>query len=128
MSVWLVVIAVVAVATLVALALLVLFEPALAYRVSAPDVPLDSASFMRIVGAACDAEVERVDTFEVLHDGESFYASELAAIASARKSVHIEAFIFHPSAAGDRFVAALSERARNGVAVRVIVDAIGSFP
>jgi cardiolipin synthase len=128
MTVALVVIAAVAIATLVALALLVLFEPALAYRVTAPDVPLDSDAFMRIVGATCDAEPERVDTFDVLHDGASFYESELAAIAQARKSVHIEAFIFHPGTAGDRFATALAERARNGVEVRVIVDAIGSFP
>ncbi|HEX6793365.1 MAG TPA: phospholipase D-like domain-containing protein [Casimicrobiaceae bacterium] len=128
MGVALVVIAAVAIATLVALVLLVLFEPALAYRVKAPGVPLDSDAFMRIVGATCDAQVERVGTFDVLHDGAGFYESELAAIAAARKSVHIEAFIFHPSSAGDRFVAALAERARRGVQVRVIVDAIGSFP
>jgi cardiolipin synthase len=128
MSVVFVVVAIVAVAALVALAFLVLFEPALAYRVAAPEVPLDSDAFMRIVGATCDAQVERVDAFEVLHDGASFYASELAAISAAQKSVHIEAFIFHPGTAGDRFVAALAERARSGVHVRVIVDAIGSFP
>jgi cardiolipin synthase len=122
------VIAVVAVATLVALALLVLFEPPLAYRVTAPDVPLDSDAFMRIIGATCDAEVARVDAFEVMHDGASFYASELAAIAAAQRTIHIEAFIFHPSIAGDRFVAALAEAARNGAQVRVLVDAIGSFP
>jgi len=122
------VIAVVAVATLVALALLVLFEPPLAYRVTAPDVPLDSDAFMRIIGATCDAEVARVDAFEVMHDGASFYASELAAIAAAQRTIHIEAFIFHPSIAGDRFVAALAEAARNGMQVRVLVDAIGSFP
>ncbi len=128
MGVALAVIAAVAIATLVALVLLVLFEPALAYRVKAPGVPLDSGAFMRIVGATCDAQVERVGTFDVLHDGAGFYESGLAAIAAARKSVHIEAFIFHPSSAGDRFVAALAERARRGVQVRVIVDAIGSFP
>ena len=128
MSVIFAVIAVVAVATLVALALLVLFEPPLAYRVTAPDVPLDSDAFMRIIGATCDAEVARVDAFEVMHDGASFYASELAAIAAAQRTIHIEAFIFHPSIAGDRFVAALAEAARNGVQVRVLVDAIGSFP
>jgi cardiolipin synthase len=127
MSVTLAVVAAVAVFTLVALALLVLFEPALAYRVSAPDVALDSDAFMRIVGATCDAEIARVDTFEVLHDGASFYASELAAIAAARQVVHIEAFIFHSGAVGDRFVAALADAARRGVRVRVIVDAIGSF-
>ena len=128
MSVIFAVIAVVAVATLVALALLVLFEPPLAYRVTAPDVPLDSDAFMRIIGATCDAEVARVDAFEVMHDGASFYASELAAIAAAQRTIHIEAFIFHPSIAGDRFVAALAEAARNGMQVRVLVDAIGSFP
>ena len=48
MSATFAIVAAVAVVTLVALALLVLFEPALAYRVTAPDVPLDSDAFMRI--------------------------------------------------------------------------------
>ena len=93
-----------------------------------PGLPLDSQAFIALVAAVCDAAVREIESFDMLVDGERFYASELAAIAAARTSIHIEAFIFHPSAIGDRFIAALTERARAGVRVRVVVDAIGSFP
>lgn len=122
------IIALIAIAALCGLVLLVLFEPGLGYRVVSPGLALDSPAFIRLMAAVSDSEVRHVDAFEVLTDGASFYASELAAIASARTSIHVEAFIFHPSRVGDRFVAALAERARHGVKVRVVIDAIGSFP
>jgi cardiolipin synthase len=110
------------------LLLLVLFEPGLSYRVVAPVGPPDTREFLRLVGAVTDSDVHDATTVEVLTNGNAFYDAELAAIRTAQTSVHIVAFIFHPSAIGDRFLEALTERARAGVAVRVIVDAIGSFP
>jgi len=117
-----------AILLLCALALLVLFEPGLEYRVSPPELPLDSPEFVRLLGVVANSGVRRADSREVLTNGPSFYAAELAAIEAARVSVHVEAFIFHPSGVADRFLAALTERARHGVKVRVIVDAIGSMP
>jgi cardiolipin synthase len=72
--------------------------------------------------------VQHTDTVEVLTNGDAFYAAELAAIQASRLSVHIEAFILHPSRISDRFLAALIACANRGVRVRVVVDAIGSFP
>ncbi len=110
------------------LLLLVLFEPGLSYRVATPIDAPDSREFLRLVGAITDSNVHDAASVEVLTDGEAFYEAELLAIRAARTSVHIVAFIFHRSAIGDRFIEALAERAHAGVAVRVIVDAIGSFP
>jgi len=117
-------------ATLVtcALLLLVLFEPGLSYRVDPPVPAPDSREFLRLVGAITDSDVRDAAGVDVLTNGAMFYGAELDAIRTARKTVHIVAFIFHPSAIGDRFLAALTERAKAGVRVRVIVDAIGSFP
>lgn len=110
------------------LLLLVLFEPGLSYRVDPPVPAADSREFLRLVGAITDSDVHDAASVDVLTNGEMFYGAELDAIRKARKTVHIVAFIFHPSAIGDRFLAALTERANAGVRVRVIVDAIGSFP
>jgi cardiolipin synthase len=118
----------IALAVMILLLLLVLFEPPLRYKVKAPDAPLDSEDFLRLLAALADAPLYRDINVEPLIDGKSFYEAELAAIAQATKSVHLEAFIFHPSAVGDRFLQALVERAKNGVKVRVVLDAIGSFP
>src|SRR4051794_10650784 len=51
----------------------------------------------------------------------------LDAIASARETINMECYIFKTGEVGDRFVEALSERARNGVRVSLVMDAIGSF-
>lgn len=110
------------------LLLLVLFEPGLAYRVEAPVAWSSSGAFLHVLAAVTGSAVQHARTVEVLTDGEAFYEAELAAIRAAMKSVHIEAFIFHPGEIGDRFLAALVERAQAGVIVRVLVDAIGSFP
>lgn len=49
-----------------------------------------------------------------------------AAIRAARQSVHIQVYIWRPCEVSDRICAALEERARAGVACRVVVDPIGS--
>jgi len=110
------------------LLVLVLFEPSLGYRLTSPLPAPSSVEFRRTLSDITDSAIHGVATTGVLTDGEAFYQAELAAIRSASASVHIEAFIFHRSEIGDRFVTALTERARAGVAVRVVVDAIGSFP
>jgi len=112
---------------LVALLFLVLFEPGLSYRIVTPVPHSASDELIDILGAVTDSPVRHAESIEVLTNGAAFYEAELAAIRAARTSIHVVAFIFHPSAIGDRFVAALAERARAGVAVRIVVDAIGSF-
>ena len=51
----------------------------------------------------------------------------LAAIAAARRWVHFENYIIRDDATGQRFADALVQRARAGVGVRVLYDALGSF-
>ncbi|HEX7841198.1 MAG TPA: phosphatidylserine/phosphatidylglycerophosphate/cardiolipin synthase family protein [Kofleriaceae bacterium] len=63
----------------------------------------------------------------VLRDGGDTYPAMLTAIAAARRSICFETYILAADATGDRFKAALIERARTGVAVRIVYDAVGSF-
>ena len=51
----------------------------------------------------------------------------LDAIRGATRSINMELYIFQPGTVADQFIAALSERARHGVNVTIVVDAIGSF-
>jgi cardiolipin synthase len=109
------------------LILLVLFEPGLDYHITAPQHPIDSDEFLCVVGALADAHVRRDSHVEVLTNGSTFYEAELEAIRNARRSVNLEAYIFRKDGIGRRFVEALTERARAGVKVNLVVDAIGSF-
>ncbi len=63
---------------------------------------------------------------ELLENGDAIFPAMLAAISSARKTVNFEAYIFWSDEVGRRFRDALAERAAHGVAVRILLDAIGS--
>jgi cardiolipin synthase A/B len=63
----------------------------------------------------------------VLRDGRQTYPAMLAALAEATRTICFETYILAPDRIGDRFKAVLIERARAGVAVRIIYDAVGSF-
>ncbi|MFN0251670.1 MAG: phospholipase D-like domain-containing protein [Kofleriaceae bacterium] len=63
----------------------------------------------------------------VLRDGAEAFPAMLDAIASAKKIISFETYIFAADTTGERFKAALIERARAGVEVRLIYDAVGSF-
>jgi cardiolipin synthase len=55
------------------------------------------------------------------------FKTMLDRIATARKRVHLENYIFRGDETGQRFADALAERARAGVEVRVIYDWFGSL-
>lgn len=63
----------------------------------------------------------------LLHDGAQALPAMLAAIASARQEVLLEMYWFGSDRTGRGFAEALMERARAGVLVRVIYDALGSI-
>jgi cardiolipin synthase A/B len=107
---------------------LALFEPGLPYRVSrGPAEGLSDPHFVKTVEALTGAHLFRNSKFEVLTNGEVFYEAELAAIAQAKRTINLEAYIFAKGEVTQRFVKAMAERARAGVQVNVIVDAIGGF-
>jgi cardiolipin synthase len=115
--------------TLQALTLfLALFEPTLRYKVArTPSAPLDSEDYLQILSTVSDARVHKNSTVEVLTNGEVFYEAELEAIRNAEHSINLEAYIFQKGAVAKRFLEALSERARAGVKVNLVLDAVGSF-
>lgn len=69
---------------------------------------------------------ERV-SFELFTEGDGLYDAMREAIASAQEEILLESFIFAADEVGRSIAAALSERARAGVAVRLHLDAAGSF-
>lgn len=126
---WLIfdILAVFCIAVILFLVLLVLFEPGLMYRIRPRPIDIESAEFLHLLGALCDAEVRPCEPVEVLENGSRFYAAELAAIAKASQSIHLEAYIFERGRVAQQFIDALSERAKSGVRVKLVVDAVGSF-
>ncbi len=107
--------------------LLALFGPGLKYTIVGPPDDLDSEEFITVLEALGDAKLHEQTTVEVLTNGEEYYPAELEAIRGAKKFIHLEAYIFQKGRVTSEFVAALAERARAGVQVRMVIDTIGSF-
>src|ERR1051326_938520 len=63
---------------------------------------------------------------EILRNGVQFFPSMLAAIRSAKRTINLEFYIYWDGEIGRQFAEALAERARAGVEVKVILDAVGS--
>ena len=59
-------------------------------------------------------------------DGPPAFEAMLEAIRGARHHIHVEFFIFHADIIGTQFLMALTEKAHQGVEVRLLYDAMGS--
>jgi cardiolipin synthase len=111
--------------------LLSVFEPPLPYKIVDPGrEPLDSSEFTRLLSGITGGGFYSHNRVEVLTNGDAFYAGELAAIRAAQQYIFIECYIIQKGRLADRLIAALEERARAGVKVRMVIDAIGAtaFP
>lgn len=65
---------------------------------------------------------------ELLLDGEQAFRETLRLINEAQESIFISTFILGRDATGRSLIQALERKAREGIAVRVILDALGSAP
>src|SRR2546429_876939 len=106
---------------------LLLFERGLPYRFAPPRHPIDSREFVNFLSAIVNARLFSAGDVRVLNSGASIYEAELAAIRGAKRSVHLEAYLFLRGKIAGEVLAALIERARAGVTVRLVVDRIGSL-
>jgi len=121
------VLACVAIVGMSMLLLVSLFGPGLGYKIAVGvEAANDSDEFLHMLEALVDAKVCRNTNLTVLTNGHCFYEEELATISAARHSVNWEAYIFHPGEIGERIVQALEERARAGVKINMVLDAMGN--
>jgi cardiolipin synthase len=62
----------------------------------------------------------------LINNGDEFFPQMLAAIEAAEHSVTMEQYIFWEGKVGRRFAEAFAEKARTGVPVKLLLDAVGS--
>ncbi len=67
------------------------------------------------------------DEVRLLRDGVEAFPAMLAAIASAKREILLEMYWIGADAVGTKFREALALKARQGVTVRIIYDAVGSL-
>lgn len=86
----------------------------------------DTLELARLAEATTGLPPTTATRADWLVDGSATYAALLEAIAQARQHVHLEYYIFQPDRSGAQLRDALVERARAGVKVRLLLDAVGS--
>lgn len=85
------------------------------------------ATFEGTFGSLVGADFVEGNSVEILQNGDRFFPAMLAAIRGAQKTVTLETYIWAPGKISDDFIDALSERARQGVKVHVLVDGMGTL-
>jgi len=86
------------------------------------------AALARVGDAVLHRPLLHGNTVTPLVNGEEAYPAMLAAIGGATRSVALASYIFETDEAGTAFAGALAGAAARGVAVRVLLDAVGASP
>jgi cardiolipin synthase len=86
---------------------------------------VESDEFLSTITGATGVEFVPGNSLCILNNGDEFYPEMLRAIAEAEQSITIEAYIYWAGSVGRQFAGALAARARKGVAVKILLDAIG---
>ncbi|MGZ4808745.1 MAG: cardiolipin synthase [Thermoanaerobaculia bacterium] len=77
-----------------------------------------------IVGIT-QGSLEKGNQVQLLENGDGFFPLLLRDIAAARESVHVESYIWETGEICDRVARGLADKAKQGVEVRLLVDASG---
>lgn len=87
---------------------------------------LHDPQYQRALGALLGPPIADGNRFEAFQNGDRIFPPMLAAIRSAKQSITFETYIYWSGDIGRAFADALSERARAGVKVHVLLDWVGS--
>lgn len=91
-----------------------------------PEAPERLHQVVKLVTASTNFPVSTADQVELLVGGAATFDSIMQAVRQATHSIHLEYYILEPDQTGRALIGLLCEKARAGVAVRLLVDALGS--
>jgi cardiolipin synthase len=100
--------------------------PGYPYRVGALNYGVDDPQFARTMGELFGPRLDGGNVVRTLNNGDEIFPAMLEAIRAARETITFETFIFYEGQIGGQFTDALEDRARAGVKVHLLVDAVGS--
>lgn len=87
---------------------------------------VDDPQFVRSMSSLLGPPLLAGNSVKALVNGERIFPEMLAAIRAAERTITFETYIYWSESIGKEFADALSERARAGVKVHVLLDWIGS--
>jgi len=86
-----------------------------------------SVDFLLAVAGVTNSPLHRGGTARLLNNGDAFIPAMLRAIREAEHSVNYTTYIWRSGQLSDLFFEALTDAARRGVQVRVLIDGLGGF-
>ncbi|MES1243592.1 MAG: phospholipase D-like domain-containing protein [Acidobacteriota bacterium] len=96
------------------------------FTVKMPDIDSFEEALLSIAGMTRSI-VQDGNHGEIFHDGDGFFPLLLREIAAAKESVHYETYVWWRGDICRQVADALAARAREGVEVRLMLDAVGAF-
>jgi cardiolipin synthase len=95
------------------------------FRVKVPDLR-DFEEALPSIAGMTRAVILEGNTAEIVQNGDEYFPSLFADFAAARETIHYETFVWEKGAICDDMEEAFTARARDGIEVRLTVDAMGS--
>ena len=89
--------------------------------------PVDSPHFAIALSTIAGAQIERGGTITPLNNGDEFVPALLTAIGDAERTINFAVYIWADGEFSDQLLSALEKKQREGVAVRVLLDGLGSI-
>jgi cardiolipin synthase len=93
----------------------------------APPPSVDSPDFATALSAIVGAPVEHGGAIQILNNGDEFFPALLASIDQAKHTINFTVYIWSEGTVSDQVLGALEKKQREGVAVRVLLDGLGSI-
>ena len=88
--------------------------------------PISDPQFLRAMGVLLGPTLVSGNRIETLLNGNEIFTAMLEAIREAEKTITFETYIYWSGVIGKEFVDTLSEKARQGVKIHVLLDWVGS--
>jgi cardiolipin synthase len=83
-------------------------------------------AFLQTMHALTGSPMSEGNLVTILKNGVEIFPAMLSAIRDAKRTINLEFYIYWDGEIGRKFAEALAEKARAGVAVKVVLDAVGS--
>ncbi len=80
-----------------------------------------------LANSACGSLVTTSNRVEVLQNAAAKYPRLMEDLASAKRSIHLQYYIWRPDTLGEELLELLAEKVSQGVEVRILYDPVGSF-
>lgn len=86
---------------------------------------VEDPQFLRSMGPLLGQEVMQGNRITALQNGAEIFPAMLEAIRGAKETITFETYIYWSGDIGKKFSDALAERAKDGVKVHIVLDAVG---